>query len=105
MWVRLTFLRLEPADIAAARALYHSEEISGVIRKQPGYRFHHLLESVDRPGEVISLTAWRSQDDAITYEQSGVYERLLRRFGEWFALPASEGAVAVPRLESYEVYE
>jgi heme-degrading monooxygenase HmoA len=105
MWVRLTFLKIEPADLAAARALYQSEEISGVVRKQPGYRFHHLLESVERPGEVISLSAWRSQADADAYEQSGVYENLLRKFGEWFAIPPAEGAIAVPRLDSYEVHD
>jgi heme-degrading monooxygenase HmoA len=105
MWVRLTFLKIEPGDVGAARALYYSEEISGVVRKQPGYRFHHLLESVERPGEVISLTAWNSQAEADAYEQGGVYESLLGKFGEWFAIPPAEGAIAVPRLETYEVHE
>jgi heme-degrading monooxygenase HmoA len=104
MWVRLTFLKIEPADIDGARVLYQSEEISGAVRKQPGYRFHYLLESVERPGEVVSMTAWQTQAAAEAYEQTGLYGSLLERFSKWFAIPASEGVVAVPRLETYEVY-
>ena len=61
MWVHLTIIKMDPANADEVRDLYNSDEVSGVIRQQKGHRFHHLLESVNAPGESISLTAWDSQ--------------------------------------------
>jgi heme-degrading monooxygenase HmoA len=97
MWVRMTHFRLDPANRQAARAFYNGEQISGVMRQQPGYRFNYLLESVDAPGEAISVSVWDSREDADAYERSGVYEQMLERFGEYYVRP--------PELRSYEVPE
>lgn len=97
MWVRFTLIRVDPAIIGEVRAFYNSEEVSGVIRKQKGYRFHYLLESVETPGEAISLTAWDSPADGETYEESGVYAELVGKFRQYFTAP--------PELETYEVPE
>jgi heme-degrading monooxygenase HmoA len=97
MWVRMTYFRMDLANSQAARAFYNGEEMSGVIRQQPGYRFNYLLESVDDPGEAISITAWDSREAAEAYERSGVYEEMLGRFGEYYVQP--------PVLRSYEVPE
>ncbi len=37
MWVRLTSVKIDPSDLEAASTLYYSDEISGVVRRQPGY--------------------------------------------------------------------
>jgi len=79
------------------RDLYNSDEVSGVIRQQKEYRFHHLLESVDAPSESISLTAWDSQEDAQAYEQSGTYKEQVDKFGSYFTAP--------PELRTYEIRE
>ena len=84
MWVRLTFSKFAPADLDDARKLYNSPFVSGVIRQQKGYRFHYWLESAENPGEVVSLTAWDTREDAEAYEQSGVYNELGERFRRWF---------------------
>ena len=97
MWVRLTSVKMDPVGLDQARALYNSEEVSGAIRSHKGYRFHHLLESSDSPGEAISLTAWDSLEDGQVYEQSGVYAELVGKFSQWFTSP--------PELKSYEVHE
>ena len=81
----------------AARTLYNSDEVSGVLDRQGGHRFHHLLESVDVPGEGVSVTAWDSREDAEAYERSGAYEELVAKF-----VPFYTGAA---RLASYEVRE
>ena len=54
MWLRLTFVKVEPSQLKEMRDPYSGEECTGVLRKQKGYRFNSLLESVDNPGEVIS---------------------------------------------------
>lgn len=97
MFVRMTFTRMDPANIEAARTMYNSDEVSGVIRKQKGYRFHHLLTSVDKPGEGVSLTAWDSRENAEAYERSGIYKELIGKFGSYYTEP--------PQLRSYEVPE
>lgn len=97
MWVRMTYLTIYTTNIEAARVFYYGEDISGVVRQQPGYRFNYLLESVEEPGEAISITAWDSREDAEAYESSGVYEEMLTRFGRFYARP--------PTLKNYEVPE
>jgi heme-degrading monooxygenase HmoA len=97
MWVRMTYFRMDLANIEAARTFYNGEEISGVMRRQPGYRFNYLLESVDAPGEAISVSAWDSREAAEAYERSGVYEELIGRFGEYYVQP--------PELRNYEIPE
>ena len=97
MWVRLTYGKVDPAHVDELRDLYNSDEMSGVISQQKGHRFHHLLESVDAPGETISLTAWDSQEDAEAYEQSGTYKELVDKVRNYMTAP--------PELRTYEVRE
>ena len=97
MFVRMTFTKIDPAAAEAARALYNSDEVSGVLARQKGHRFHHLLESVDVPGDGVSVTAWDSREDAEAYERSGTYEELVAKFEQFYSEPA--------RLRSYEVRE
>lgn len=97
MFVRLTFTKMDPAKVDEARAVYDSDEVSGVIRKQKGYRFHYLLDSVDNPGEGVSLTAWDSREAAEAYERSGTYKELVGKFASHFT--------EQPQLRSYELPE
>jgi heme-degrading monooxygenase HmoA len=97
MFVRMTFTKIDPASTEAARTLYNSEEVSGVLDRQKGHRFHYRLESADVPGEGVSVTAWDSREDAEAYEMSGAYEELVAMFTEFYTGSA--------RLRSYEVHE
>ena len=96
-FVRMTFTKSDPACAEAARALYNSGEVSGILSRQKGHRFHYLLESADTPGEGVSVTAWDSREDAEAYEMSGAYEGLVAKFSHFYTGPA--------RLGSYEVRE
>ncbi len=95
MFVRMTFTKNDPAAAEAARALYNSDEVSGVLGRQEGHRFHYLLDSPDAPGEGVSVVAWDSREDAEAYERSGAYEGLVGKFAHFYAEP--------PQLRSYEV--
>jgi heme-degrading monooxygenase HmoA len=98
VFVRMTFTKSDPESAEAVRALYYRDEVSGVLARQKGHRFHyHLLESVDVPGESISVTAWDSREDAEAYERSGAYEELVAKFRNFYTGPE--------RLASYEVRE
>ena len=98
VFVRMTFTKIDPASAEAVRALYYRDEIWGVLERQKGHRFHyHLLESVDVPGEGVSVSAWDSREDAEAYERSGAYEELVAKFRNFYTEPE--------RLASYEVRE
>lgn len=97
VFVRMTFTKIDPASAEAVRALYNSAEVSGVLERQEGHRFHHLLESVDVPGEGVSVSAWDGREDAEAYERSGTYEELVAKFRHFYTGPE--------RLASYEVRE
>jgi heme-degrading monooxygenase HmoA len=84
VWIRMSYISIALEDLEDARKLYQSEFISGVIKSQPGYRFHYWLESAEQPGDVISLTAWDSQSDGEAYERSGVYSELGSKLRQWF---------------------
>ena len=97
MWVRLTFSRMDPEQLAEIRALYNSEEVSEAVRQVKGYRFHYLLESADNRGEFVSITAWDNKSDAEAYEESGIYSELAAKFEPWFTEDI--------QVRSYEVHE
>jgi heme-degrading monooxygenase HmoA len=93
----MSFFNIALEDLEDVRKLYQSEFISGVIRSQPGYRFHYWLESAESPGDVISLTAWETQADSEAYERGGVYSELGAKLRKWFHTERV--------LRSYEVRE
>ena len=75
----MTFVMLSPEQKEAARKLYNDEVIPA-HKGHRGLRFVHLLESMDNKEEGIAITAWDTREDALTYEQSGDYEKLLGKF-------------------------
>ncbi len=46
-------------------------------------------------GEVLSLTYWASEKDALAYEQSGVYTRMMENLRPFFTIQ--------PTLKTYQV--
>ena len=97
MFVRMLFTKIDPDGLEAVRALYYRDEIWGVIARQKGHRFHHLLESVDDPTEGVFVTAWDSREDAEAFERTGAYEELADKFTHFHS--------ERPQIRSYEVRE
>lgn len=94
MYIRMTFVRLKPYKREAARNLYDNEVIPA-HKDRKGLRFVHLLESMDNKDQGIAITAWDTKEDALSYEQSGDYQKLLRKFNELI-----DGE---PELKSYQI--
>lgn len=97
MWIRQVHFRMDSADAPAARKQYKDEAMLAVLTAQPGFRWVHLLESADTPGEYISLTAWDSRADAEAYDASGVYAQMKSNFTDWL--------IGETELKSYEVFD
>ncbi len=94
MYIRMTFVRLKANKKEAARKLYDNEVIP-THKGRKGLRFVHLLESIDNKDEGIAVTAWDTEEDALSYEKAGDYQKQVRKFKDLI-----EGE---PELKSYQI--
>jgi heme-degrading monooxygenase HmoA len=76
LWVRMVSLKILPGKLEAFKQLYRDHSIPA-LRSAPGCLFVYLLESDENRDEVFSVTIWKNRQDAVTYERSGVFERLI----------------------------
>ncbi len=84
MHLRLVSARIKPHKLDELRSLYKSEVIP-TLRKVKGCRFVCLIENVRETSEAFSLTIWNSEEDALEYERSGLFELLVRKLEHTFS--------------------
>jgi len=94
MWVRLTFVKVQPDKLDEFRKVYY-DEIVPTVKAQKGIIDVYLMEPIDENEEFISLTSWDSKANGDTYESSGTYPEMVSKVKFGFAAP--------PTLKSYEV--
>jgi len=94
MWVRLTFVKIQPDKVDELRKVYY-EEVVPVVKAQKGIVDIFLMEPIDEDEDFISLTSWDSKANGDTYEASGTYLEMVNK--------VKFGFVATPTLKSYEV--
>ena len=96
MWVRLTFVKIQPDKVDELRKVYY-EEIVPVVKAQKGIVDIFLMEPIDEDEDedFISLTSWDNKANGDTYEASGTYPEMVNKVKFGFAAP--------PTLKSYEV--
>jgi len=85
---------MQTDKIEEFRKIY-MESMVPAVKNQKGLQILLLLESVDAPGEVVSLSIWDSKENAEAYEKSGLYKEQVKK-----AIPLLTEA---PMLKSYEV--
>ncbi|MEW6062299.1 MAG: antibiotic biosynthesis monooxygenase [Bacteroidota bacterium] len=83
------FLRMVSMGIREEHSLKIAEEydrnVVSALRTQPGCSFASLLQNISDKKDCVSLTIWNSKNDAVRYEKSGLFKRLvesLRTFYE-----------------------
>lgn len=94
MWVRLTFVKVQPDKLDELRKIYY-DEIVPTVQAQKGNVDIYLMESVSEDEEGISLTSWDSKENGDAYEASGTYPEMVNKVKHLFA--------GSPTLRSYEV--
>jgi heme-degrading monooxygenase HmoA len=94
MWVRLTFVKIQPDKLDEVRRIYY-DDIVPTVKAQKGNIDIFLLEPVGEDEEFISLTSWDSKENGDAYETSGTYPEMVNKVKKGFAGP--------PTLKSYEV--
>jgi heme-degrading monooxygenase HmoA len=97
MFVRLTFITVQPKDVEKIRRIYN-DEIVPVVKAQKGNTGIRLLEPVtgENP-EYVSLTEWETAADAEVYETSGTYRRLVDSLKDMYT--------SKPVLKTYNTVE
>jgi heme-degrading monooxygenase HmoA len=78
MFVRFVTLQIKPGMDAVFRRFYKTE-VAPELLDNEGCMFAHLIENLSTKDEFMSLTFWRSRDEATEYEESGRYANLIDR--------------------------
>jgi quinol monooxygenase YgiN len=94
MWIRLIEVHIDPDKTDEFRKIYN-EEIVPVLKAQKGNIDAFLMESQDRPGQLISFTSWKRREDGDVYESSGDYVKNINKVKHTFT--------EMPTLWSYVV--
>jgi heme-degrading monooxygenase HmoA len=76
MYARLTFIDIDPKDAQEVAEVYNAE-VAPVVKGFKGVSEVLLLEPTDSSGHFVSITIWKSKEDADEYENSGTYRTLV----------------------------
>jgi heme-degrading monooxygenase HmoA len=96
MFIRFTFCKFVPGHIREVRKIFN-EEIVPAVRRQKGNLRIRLLEPTDKSNDFISISEWKTREDANAYESGGSYSKLIARLESFFIKP--------PELKTYSVEE
>ncbi|HEY6952987.1 MAG TPA: antibiotic biosynthesis monooxygenase family protein [Bacteroidota bacterium] len=78
MFMRLLQVHAKSDSISSLPILY-TNSIIPELRKARGCLYGGLIQSVRHPEECISMTLWESPEHAESYEQSGLFQKLLKQ--------------------------
>ena len=84
MYMRFVRLILAREKSAEFREFYDSRVIPA-LQATDGCLFASLLQTTDKDDESLSLTLWTSEEAAVAYESSGLYDELLDASDKYFA--------------------
>jgi heme-degrading monooxygenase HmoA len=90
MYARLTEMNVKPDKIDEAIEIYRKSVVPAA-KSQKGFVAAYLL--TDRPtGKGISMTFWKTEQDALANERNRYYQEQLVKFIEFFqSAPIREG--------------
>jgi heme-degrading monooxygenase HmoA len=84
MHMRMLQVTIRPEELPGLARLYE-DRIIPALENVGGCLFACLLQSVHQLNEGMSMTLWRTEEDALRYEQSGLFKRLLGEAQPYFA--------------------
>ncbi len=77
MFVHTTIIKVNPDKVKEASAILFSEKIMTFYSTIQGLQRGYLIESVDEPGKLISLSFWDSMADARRTMSDPAYASLI----------------------------
>jgi heme-degrading monooxygenase HmoA len=83
MYLRLVQHHIKP-EVAAQMSVTYDRVILTGLRSTAGCVFASLLQNIDDPRDGVSMTIWESQSAATAYEESGLFQELLKSLRPYF---------------------
>jgi quinol monooxygenase YgiN len=84
MYMRLVQFDVAKGALSPLREHY-ANRIIPALQDIVGCRYAGLMQSVQHPGQCISLTLWDSQEGAQAYEKKGVFQQLMGEARPYFS--------------------
>jgi quinol monooxygenase YgiN len=84
MFLRLVQATSRPENTKELRDVY-DEHIIPTLQQTPGCLFACLLQGVEHPADVGSLTLWETKDDADEYTRAGTFASLMEKVRPFLA--------------------
>jgi len=84
MYMRMLQVTIKQNQLPGLAQLYE-ECIIPALHNIGGCLFACLMESAREPGQGMSLTLWRSEEDSLRYEKNGLFRQLLGEAQPYFA--------------------
>jgi quinol monooxygenase YgiN len=84
MFMRLLQVKVKTEELQGLGALYEKRIIPS-LQTVGGCLYAVLMQSMYQTEEAISMTLWHSEDDALKYEHSGLFMRLVAEARPFFA--------------------
>lgn len=83
-FVRIVEIRVAPDRLADFVAIYR-DQVMPALQAVRGCCGVFLAGGTDQSGEVLSITLWNREEDAVRYEMGGEFERLTGRLRDTFS--------------------
>jgi heme-degrading monooxygenase HmoA len=71
-------------DDALRMAKTYERLVLSALKSTPGCAFAALIQNIDKHTECISLTLWKSHEESLAYEASGLYLQLVNALRPFF---------------------
>ena len=84
MYMRMLQVKIRKDELPGLAKLYE-ERIIPALQKTGGCLYACLMQSINQSGDGISMTLWRSEEDASRYERSGLFMQLVAEARPFFA--------------------
>lgn len=84
LYVRMLSAKIRPGKLNECRTIY-KKEIAPLLNNAPGCLFAYLVEGMQAKDEIISLTIWKSPQDAKRFESDGLFDRALNKVVHTFS--------------------
>ncbi|HVS01532.1 MAG TPA: antibiotic biosynthesis monooxygenase [Thermoanaerobaculia bacterium] len=110
-FVRVVSIHVDPARLDDFVRIYR-ESVIPVLQGWKGCRGALLVEGARNPGEILSISLWDREEDAVRYELSGEFDRLTYRLKDTFSRvhdwrvslgTGQRAGVDTPEVESYHL--
>ena len=109
MYIRIVSHILQKNKIKEFRDIF-VDKIIPALQETKGCRYSYLIESMQQENEVISLSIWDSKEDALDYESSGNFDKLMNflrptfsQFYQWKMALEKDPAKKVSTTEDLKV--